>query len=93
MNSGINLSVQVKDQPTQTYNNIHPVILELLNAYSLLEENIGRYPKSAKLDGSATQSKPQSSPLINLRLLDKKDYMLNRIEVMIEEIYRAVHFR
>jgi hypothetical protein len=93
LNSGISLCVTIKDKPTQTYNSIPPIILELLNAYSLLEENLGRYPKSAKLDGSAAHSKPQSSPLVNLRLYDKKSYIDMKLEYIIEDIYKSIHFR
>ena len=74
-------------------NDIPQHILELIEAYDMLCNVIGRYPKSAKLDSSTARSKPQSCPLVDLRPIDKRNYIDHRIENMIEEIYYSIHFK
>ena len=74
-------------------NDIPTHILELIEAYDMLCNCIGRYPKSAKLDGAAMQQKPQSNPLVDFRLIDKRNYIDNKIKNMIEEIYYSIHFK
>ena len=73
-------------------NDIPAHLQELLNAYDMLCNCIGRYPKSASA-GGGSRSKPQSNPLIDLRLYDKRSYIDIKIENMIEEIYQAMRIK
>ena len=83
----------IRNMKRKLSNDIPYHIQELIEAYDMLCNCIGRYPKSAKLDGAAMQQKPQSNPLINLRLLDKRSFIDDKIRNMIEEIYYSIHFK
>jgi hypothetical protein len=74
-------------------NDIPPHLQELLNAYDMLCNCIGRYPKSASMNSSVMHTKPKSNPLIDLRLYDKRSYIDIKIENMIEEIYQAMRIK
>jgi len=66
---------------------------ELIQAYDLLQEVL-RFPaKHGKIPTIPKGGKPASKSPIDLRLLDKKNYIDSRIEIITEEILEIIRFK
>ena len=89
---GIKSYAQTDRQESMKRNDLPDPVDELRDIYDLFLE-VMRNPSKANYIASMSNLKPTSRPLLDLRLLDKKNYIDYRIKYIIDEIVDIIHFK